>query len=66
MTVVVFLTFLFMTLWKECLFLFLFLSLAFFGLHPIAALGTAFISYLIAYIWEKFHGSERSGTEAES
>lgn len=66
MTIVVFLTLLLTELWKECLFLFLFLSLAFFGLHPIAALGIAFVSYLIAFIWEKFNGSQRSGTKSES
>lgn len=66
MTVAVFLTFLILTLWKECWFLFLFLSLAVFGLHPIAALGIAFVGYLIAFIWEKFHGSERSGIKAKS
>ena len=37
-----------------------------FGLHPIAALGIAFVGYLIAFIWEKFHGSEQSGIKAKS
>ena len=65
MTVVI-LTTVILALWKECLFLFLFLTLAMFGLHPIAALGIGFVSYLIDYIWEKFNGSQRSGTESES
>ena len=65
MTVAIFFSFLALMLWKECWFLFLFLSLAMFGLHPIAALGIAFVGYLIAFIWEKFNGSQRSGTESE-